>query len=838
MHKRQVKNKKNTAMSSKLKDKCANRRIALTNLPKASVELYKDLYREVLQLVNRYGDVACYDEEEDLHGEGDAGFYLPLDKEKEYALGCAFIEYESVAAAKKAYKSLQGCQFGPNLIKVFAGDSSQLLVQCLGCSVEDANQYLEIVDGDISKAAEVVISSHVSDASTGMSYEKTEVKDAPPARATILKEVAPKERTQFAPAPDKVPVVPKEAMQFAPVPEKLTVPKTAPVPIKEVQFAPVPDAVRRTSEDDRVFYYRYPHLVDGFINAVCGDATKLELRELVSAADAIVASDLGPTSEVVYSDLVNRPSFLHNVDEGRTPMSYTVAKNLERRVHDLIDIGADVSKIMASPTTMKTALVIAATNSKRDGTEMVRILLSKGAKPSELAMSGVDEKLLGTGMKYWLDKAKRVPIPDQGMLAHARFTPPMDRLHELDFAVVGQEAAISVVKDFFASRFGNRQGNGKLQAPPVMLLLGPPGHGKTYFSSNAARTLVGDDNFLFIPCQSIRDDADLFGSRLGGSRDGSHSSDGQLTQWLRRRQGKKCVVFLDEIEKMKGMTSSLGWKQDKKIFQSFLEPWNDGTLSDPGASSVGKIDCRQCVWVLTSNWGQSEIIDFCEEHKNRMYKKVDENDATWIQSNLVEKILRPLITKKLGEIDSELKALSRRIPAVVPFLPFTAPERKIVADVALTERFALYREPCILEGPEEKRRLFGNLHLRSTNAFGLYAAGLYDPMQGAGGALAAVQRADGKFQMMYFRDQLGLSPEQKARIMNPKRANATDEPEFWIHYDKDTADICIMQSQPPDDEDEDCSECSDDTNDYSQGELDPKEANKRSTFSGTADDAF
>ena len=831
MHKRQPKRKNNTAMPSKTKDKCANRRIALTNLPNAPIELYKHLFCEVLQLVNRYGNVACYDEEEDLHGEGDAGFYLPLDKEKECALGCALVEYESAASAKKAYKSLRGCQFGGNVIGVLTGDSSQLLVQCLGCSVADADQYLDIVDGDISKAAEVIISSHETKVSTGMNYKKTTVEYVPPVRVAAPKEVQPKEVMQFAPAPQKAPVV---SEPIASVSEMHAVPKTAPIP-KKVQF--VPDAVRRASEDDRLFYDRYKHLVDGFINAVCGDATKLELKDLVSAADAQVALDLGPTSEVVFSNLVNRPSFLHNGDEGRAPLSYAVAKNLEHRVHDLIDIGADISKVMASPTAMKTALVISATNSKRDGTEMVRVLLSKGAKPSELAMCGVDEKMLGNGMKYWLDKASRVPIPDQGMLAHARFTPPMDRLHELDFAVVGQEAAISVVKDFFASRFGNRQGNGQLQAPPVMLLLGPPGHGKTYFSSNAARTLVGDDNFLFIPCQSIRDDADLFGSRLGGSRSGDHSSDGQLTQWLRRRQGKKCVVFLDEIEKMKGMTSSLGWKQDKKIFQSFLEPWNDGTLSDPGASGVGKIDCKQCVWILTSNWGQSEIIDFCEEHKSRMYKKVDENDATWIQSNLVEKILRPLITKELGDINKELKALSRRIPAVVPFLPFTGPERKIVADVALTERFSLYREPCILDGPEEKRRLFGNLHLRSTNAFGLYAAGLYDPMQGAGGALAAVQRADGKFQMMYFRDQLGLSPEQKARIMNPKRTNASDEPEFWIHYDKDTADICILQSQPPDDDDDDGSEYSEDTT-ASEVELDPKETGRRTTYPGAADDAF
>lgn len=81
-----------------------------------------------------------------------------------------------------------------------------------------------------------------------------------------------------------------------------------------------------------------------------------------------------------------------------------------------------------------------------------------------------------------------------------------------------------------------------------------------------------------MPCQSIRDDADLFGSRLGGNRDGGYSSDGQLTHWLRMRQNKKCIVFLDEFEKMSDLTSALGWGQAKKIYQSFLEPWNDGIV--------------------------------------------------------------------------------------------------------------------------------------------------------------------------------------------------------------------------------------------------------------------
>lgn len=172
------------------------------------------------------------------------------------------------------------------------------------------------------------------------------------------------------------------------------------------------------------------------------------------------------------SDLVNRPSFKDSKDEGRTPLSYAVAKNLMERLAHLIDLGADVSKEMKSSTSTNTALTIAATNQKRDGMEMVRVLLSKGANPDELAAAKIDEQLLGLGMRYWLDKSRRVGVPNQIKLAHMKKTPPMDRLHELDYAVVGEEAAVSVIQEALAGRFGNPQGNRK---PLVMLLLGPPG---------------------------------------------------------------------------------------------------------------------------------------------------------------------------------------------------------------------------------------------------------------------------------------------------------------------------------------------------------------------------
>ena len=83
--------------------------------------------------------------------------------------------------------------------------------------------------------------------------------------------------------------------------------------------------------------------------------------------------------------------------------------------------------------------------------------------------------ILGLGMKYWLNKACQVGVPNRTKIVHMKKTPPMDRLHELDYAVVGEEAAVSVIQEALAGRFGNLQGNRKQL---VILLLGPPGKPK------------------------------------------------------------------------------------------------------------------------------------------------------------------------------------------------------------------------------------------------------------------------------------------------------------------------------------------------------------------------
>ena len=80
-----------------------------------------------------------------------------------------------------------------------------------------------------------------------------------------------------------------------------------------------------------------------------------------------------------------------------------------------------------------------------------------------------------------------------------------------------------------------------------MLVLGPPGHGKSYFAKQAAFSIAGPEDTLNIDCASIKDYATLFGHHHGGEAKGT----GQLVNFLRDRQDRRTVVIFDEFEKIK-----------------------------------------------------------------------------------------------------------------------------------------------------------------------------------------------------------------------------------------------------------------------------------------------
>lgn len=77
--------------------------------------------------------------------------------------------------------------------------------------------------------------------------------------------------------------------------------------------------------------------------------------------------------------------------------------------------------------------------------------------------------------------------------------------------------------------------------------------------------------------------------------------------------------------------------------------------------------------------------------------------------------------------------------------------------------------------------------------------------------LSVAQKADGKFQMMSLKDQLGLTQAQKDRVKDTNAAKSLDdEPHFWVHYDKEMEEISITQSRAEDDGDDESEDESED----------------------------
>ena len=311
-----------------------------------------------------------------------------------------------------------------------------------------------------------------------------------------------------------------------------------------------------------------------------------------------------------------------------TALVTAVKYNCVDSVRALLDLGASIN---VTDENGETPLNHAVANESFDGTEIARVLLSKGADYSSLESTKLptltpdhkdfNPKLLEENLtlQYWLTRAREIyplPINEERKADLSMFG--LQGVDEIQFGIIGERHAVRMiinsVNAFYSTPTRTK--------PLVLMLPGPPGHGKTFLTRNLALALVGKNNLLEIACGGLRDDAELFGSNLGGMG-GARRSEGKLVTFLRDCQDRKArsVVFLDEFEKIKGLVSALGWGQAKKMYQGFLEPWQEGTLSDASSNSSPKISCKDTIFICTTNLGQEEIITFAKRNSQRLQQE-------------------------------------------------------------------------------------------------------------------------------------------------------------------------------------------------------------------------
>lgn len=92
------------------------------------------------------------------------------------------------------------------------------------------------------------------------------------------------------------------------------------------------------------------------------------------------------------------------------------------------------------------------------------------------------------------------------------------------------------------------------------LNLGPSGHGKTELAKSMRTCLSAA--FLTINCAEMTSTTDLFGSTAPSP---GYEQGSALNNFLCRNHGQRCIVFLDEFEKM-----------GPAVHESLLTPFDEG----------------------------------------------------------------------------------------------------------------------------------------------------------------------------------------------------------------------------------------------------------------------
>ncbi|RXW14370.1 hypothetical protein EST38_g11489, partial [Candolleomyces aberdarensis] len=293
------------------------------------------------------------------------------------------------------------------------------------------------------------------------------------------------------------------------------------------------------------------------------------------------------------------PASIHSIATPKPTLMFAIASDDVEEVRRVLENGDANPNEAVGP---QSALQFALTNDQlTNKLDIVKTLLAFGADPKQLkgqpqqqrdtqeqemkeesAGEGgsVEAKTQQTSLmegmdpatRYFVERADAAHTRKTSKLIHRSFFRPLTRVR---YDLVGQDRALEEL--FRLLSIHSRQ----ISVTPVVVmfsvgsLLDVPTH-----TVNMVTVRSQDDLWESYSMNPIEEPTNC-----------------TLAEFLVNNEGKRCVVVLDEIEKV----------DNEKVLWSLLMPWEHGRCSFEAKSR--HVDVRNVIWLCTSNIGQDLIFD-------------------------------------------------------------------------------------------------------------------------------------------------------------------------------------------------------------------------------------
>ena len=252
----------------------------------------------------------------------------------------------------------------------------------------------------------------------------------------------------------------------------------------------------------------------------------------------------------------------------------------------------------------------------------------------KLLINKVGEEEIASVVSRWTG------IPVSKMLESER-EKLLDMESQLGERVIGQREAVKAVSDAIRR---SRAGLSDPSRPNgSFLFLGPTGVGKTELTKALTQFLFDtEDAMVRIDMSEFMEKHSV--ARLVGAPPGyvGYEEGGYLTEAVRRRPYS--VILLDEIE-----------KAHPDVFNILLQVLDDGRLTDGQGRTV---DFRNCVIVMTSNLGSTEIQSLAgEQNYDEIKRAVMDQVARHFRPEFVNRIDEAVVFHPLGQ--EQIRAIAQ-----------------------------------------------------------------------------------------------------------------------------------------------------------------------------------